>query len=219
MQIVAPKSFSELQTSALLLAGRTLGDIAGRLNLTVPASLNHAKGWVGQLLEMALGANAGNLDQPDFTDLGIELKTLPVSSLGQPYESTYICTAPIPITDPSFEESRVWRKMASMLWIPIEAAPHIPIPQRRIGTPIFWSPCLEIKAQLKQDWEELTNLINFGHFDKLGAHHGHYLQIRPKAAHSKTFVQVINHDGIRISTVPKGFYLRATLTQEIVKQR
>ena len=31
----------------------------------------------GELLELALGADAGNLDLPDFQDLGVELDFLP----------------------------------------------------------------------------------------------------------------------------------------------
>lgn len=216
MRIPPPRTTQELMNRAYTLAGKTLAEIAYSLNETPPPHLQRAKGWIGQLIEKALGANAFNLDQPDFLELGIELKTLPVSCEGQVLESTYICTAPIPPIETNFTESRVWRKMANMLWIPIETDNNISIAERRIGTPLLWQPSTEIFTILQQDWEELTELLTLGRFEELSAHKGQYLQIRPKAANSKTFIQVVNHLGQTASTVPKGFYLRACLTQQIL---
>ncbi len=217
MKIFPPATKDELLKRANTLAGKTLGELAKEGQDHVPLSLVHAKGWIGQLIERTLGANAANLDQPDFIHLGIELKTLPVTSMGHPCESTYICTASIPPIDPDWEHSRVWRKMAKILWIPIESNSEKPLLAQRIGTPILWSPTAEIAAQLRLDWEELTELLTLGHFEDLSAHRGKYLQIRPKAANAKTFIQVIDHQGNTISTVPKGFYLRPLLTKQIVQ--
>src|SRR5476651_1088416 len=109
MKMLPPTSETELMTRAYSLAGMTLETLAQRCGESVPLDLLHAKGWVGQLMEKALGATAANLDQPDFIHLGIELKTLPLTKEGKPSESTYICTATIPDTG-SWENSRVWRK-------------------------------------------------------------------------------------------------------------
>ena len=218
MKILPPISEKELEQRAMALAGQTLGDVAWQWGENTPKDLHRAKGWMGQLIEKALGANAGNLDQPDFIHLGIELKTLPINAQGLPNESTYICTAPIPNRDPTFDQSRVWRKMARILWVPIESSMDKPIAQRRISTPILWSPTPLIRSQLQKDWEELTEKMNVGKVDRLSAHLGEYLQIRPKAANSKTFVQIMNNEGQMISIVPKGFYVRTTLTQQILQE-
>lgn len=218
MKVPPPLSSAQLMERASLLAGKTLQVLAHQMGEKAPSSLLHAKGWTGQLLEKILGANAMSLDQPDFIDLGIELKTLPVNTLGQPYESTYICAIPIPLLENNFESSRLWRKMAKILWVPIDADKNKPIGERTIGTPFLWTPSAQITLQLKQDWEELTELIKFGQFENLSAHKGKYLQIRPKAPNSKTFIQVTNHEGELISIVPKGFYLRASFTQSIVQE-
>lgn len=217
MTILPPTTEAELLNRAHQLAGKTLLELAQSLNVAIPKTLNHAKGWVGQLIEKALGANAFNLDLPDFVELGIELKTLPVSSEGTPCESTYICAATIPNQDQDFAHSRVWRKMAKMLWVPVEANKAVPIGSRRIGTPILWQPSSAVVKVLKQDWEELTELITLGLFEELSANKGTYLQIRPKAANSKTFIQVLNQHKEWISIVPKGFYLRPILTQHILQ--
>ena len=87
-----PRDEAELLARAEQLAGRTLGQLAGDLGAEVPPDLRHAKGWVGQLIERALGATAGSRAEPDFQHLGVELKTLPVDRRGRPLETTFVCT-------------------------------------------------------------------------------------------------------------------------------
>jgi DNA mismatch repair protein MutH len=216
--LAPPETEIQLLQRAHALAGKTIACIAQEWGQDIPLTLDRAKGWVGQLIEKALGAHANNLDQPDFMNLGIELKTLPLTPLGQPRGSTFVCSAMIPNLETDFAHSRVWRKMAKILWIPVETHPAIGIAARRIGTPLLWTAPPLIKAQLQQDWEELIELITLGHFAALSAHKGKYLQIRPKAPNAKTFIQVMDNEGRMISTVPKGFYLRPCFTQLIIQQ-
>lgn len=212
-----PQSEKILLDRAIALTGKTILELAKQCNELVPPSLNQSKGWIGQLIEKHLGADSGQLSQPDFAHLGIELKTLPINSQGQPCESTYICTAPIPPQDRKWETSRVWRKMAKILWVPVESSREKPLNTLRIGYPILWSPCTIIQRQLQQDWEELTELMTLGHFDKLSAHHGQYLQIRPKAANAKTLIRALDYSGNLTMVVPKGFYIRTALTKHILE--
>ena len=205
-----------LKQRAQALAGKTLGQLAEELNENVPNDLLRAKGWVGQLLEKSLGATAGNRDIPDFPDLGIELKTLPINEKGKPQESTYLCHVTLPLEEVDFFQSRAWSKLANVLWVPIQTHPNQPISERIIGTPLFWSPSKAITRILKTDWDELTERMRLGYYENLSAHQGTYLQLRPKAANSKVLIQVINHMGQAISIVPRGFYLRVDLTQHIL---
>jgi DNA mismatch repair protein MutH len=213
-----PSSENDLMERAVQLAGKTLRDLSIEWNQTLPDSLTYAKGWIGQLLEKALGAQAGNLDQPDFIDLGIELKTLPVNRQGQPSESTFVCSLAIPLCENAWLQSRVWRKLSRVLWIPIEVLPDKNLGMRRIGMPLLWSPSPAVARILQQDWEELMEMMTLGHFENLDAHKGQYLQIRPKAPNSKTLIKVVSHSGEIISTVPKGYYLRAELTKRILHE-
>src|SRR5688500_18797590 len=88
----APATESELMARARALSGMSLAELARQFGIAVPEAQLRAKGWVGQLLERALGATAGSRAKPDFEALGIELKTLPVDGRGQPKESTFVCT-------------------------------------------------------------------------------------------------------------------------------
>jgi DNA mismatch repair protein MutH len=215
----APRTELELLQSAQALAGLSLGELAERLGLGVPADLRRAKGFVGGLLERALGASAGSRALPDFPELCIELKTLPVDRGGMPLESTFVCTIPLAaIGDVEWDDSRVRRKLLRVLWVPVEGERAIPVGARRIGQPLLYRLTPEDEAELRRDWEELAGLIGRGHVESLTGHLGRSLQIRPKAAHSRARRIGFDAEGVPFAALPRGFYLRASFTRALLSR-
>ncbi|MBX3130138.1 MAG: DNA mismatch repair endonuclease MutH [Polyangiaceae bacterium] len=215
----SPGSEHELRARAEALAGGTLGELAASFGLLAPPDLRRAKGFVGELMERALGASAGSRAEPDFPELGVELKTLPVDPSGKPQESTFVCTiAPREIGDVEWEASLVRRKLARVLWVPVEGMRSVPVAQRRIGTALLWSPSPEDEAELRFDWEQLAGLIGRGQEDAITGHLGKWLQVRPKAAHSRSRRRSFDPEGSPTLSLPRGFYLRATFTARILQQ-
>ena len=163
-----PATISELLTRAENIAGYTLAELAKQAHISVPENLKRDKGWVGQLLEWHLGASAGSKPLPDFIDLGIELKTIPISHTGKPLETTFVSVAPLTgVHSLRWEESHVRHKLAHVLWIPVEGEREIPVGDRRVGYPVLWQPSSEEELQLKQDWEELMDLIVLGKVESI----------------------------------------------------
>ena len=214
-----PRSEPELLQRAAHIAGRTLQQIAAELGMPVPVNLRRHKGWVGSLLERVLGTDAASLSEPDFTALGIELKTLPIDRHGRPKESTFVCVAPLSARIGTWETSAVRRKLARVLWVPVEAAADIPMPLRHIGSAILWSPSGDQERVLRADWEELSEMIALGRLHEISARHGRCLQIRPKAANARALTASFNESGEPSRTMPRGFYLRAKFTAEIIGGR
>ncbi|HVW30233.1 MAG TPA: DNA mismatch repair endonuclease MutH [Polyangiaceae bacterium] len=213
----APQTESELLARALELAGSTLGELGERLGIPVPAELLRAKGWFGQALERALGATARSRAAPDFEALGVELKTLPVGARGLPCESTFVCTIDLSrIGDVDWSTSLVKKKLSRVLWVPVEGAREIPIAARRIGTSLLWSPSVEEEDALRFDWEELAGIIGRGDVESITGHLGRHLQVRPKAASSRSRRRGVDGDGASFATLPRGFYLRASFTARIL---
>jgi DNA mismatch repair protein MutH len=199
------------------LSGLRLSELARRFALGVPPDLRRAKGFVGGLLERALGASAGSRALPDFPELGIELKTLPVDRQGAPVESTFVCTIPLTeIGQVEWQESRVRRKLAKVLWIPVEGERSLAVGERRIGQALLYTLSAEDEAVLRADWEELAGIIGRGHVEQLSGHLGRYLQIRPKAAHSRARRVGFDADGAPFAALPRGFYLRPAFTGAIL---
>ena len=214
-----PSTKEELLNHARALAGQTLGQVANCLNVSVPENLQHTKGWQGQLIETALGGIEPTFAGPDFPELGIELKTIPLDHRGLPKESTYVCAVELSeIHGQQWETSLIYNKLKQVLWIPIESGKHIPITQRHIGMPLLWSPDTTQEKLLKTDWEEHMEKISLGHIAEITAHMGNVLQVRPKAASGRMRRKSSNEQGETKDTLPRGFYLRPSFTSEILQQ-
>ncbi|HHF0166173.1 DNA mismatch repair endonuclease MutH [Haemophilus influenzae] len=213
-----PQTLEQLLSQAQSIAGLTFGELADELHIPVPPDLKRDKGWVGMLLEHALGATAGSKAEQDFSHLGVELKTLPINAEGYPLETTFVSLAPlVQNSGVKWENSHVRHKLSCVLWIPIEGSRHIPLRERHIGAPILWKPTAEQERQLKQDWEELMDLIVLGKLDQITARIGEVMQLRPKGANSRAVTKGIGKNGEIIDTLPLGFYLRKEFTAQILK--
>lgn len=214
-----PKTEAELLQRAINIAGLSFEELANDANIRIPPNLKRDKGWVGQLLEWHLGASAGSKPQQDFLELGIELKSIPISHIGTPLETTFVCVAPlIGVHGLTWEHSHVRQKLSKVLWIPVEGEREIPLAERKVGSPILWSPSEKEEQQLKDDWEELMEMIVLGQVEKINAKHGEVLQLRPKAANSRALTEAYGASGKPIKTLPRGFYLRTQFTQKILNK-
>jgi len=215
----APETEAELLRRARRLAGRPLSFLAANLGLEVPPDQRHAKGWVGQLLEKSLGSTASSRAVPDFEALGVEMKTLPVDARGVPTESTFVATLDMAESDAMrWEHSSIRKKLARVLWIPVEAEPTIALGDRRVGTALLWSPSTEEEAALRQDFEEIVDLIAEGFGESITGERGRYMQLRPKGASSRTLRWATDPEGAPVRTAPRAFYLRAGFTAELVRR-
>jgi DNA mismatch repair protein MutH len=213
-----PRTEQELLQRARALAGAALADIAAALHRPVPADLRRAKGWIGELIETALGATAGSKPEPDFPELGVEVKTLPVDGKGMPKESTHVCAISMrEAAGARWETSLARAKLARVLWVPVEASPAIPLPMRHVGQAILWSPDAREEALLRRDWEEHMELLALGRGEEIRGEMGVALQVRPKAASGGARTTGSNGDGARSATLPLGFYLRTGFTAAIIR--
>jgi DNA mismatch repair protein MutH len=212
-----PIDIDTLMQRARRMAGRTIAQLAESLDRDVPADLRSHKGWLGELIEDVLGATGGSRPQVDFPQLGVELKTLPVDSAGKPRESTWVCSAPLDgFIGETWETSRVRAKLAHVLWVPVLAEPHLSLSERRLGTALLWAMDPESEVTLREDWEELSELIRLGHMDQIDARKGTWLQLRPKAASSKVTRVTLDAEGEWVHANPKGFYLRTAFTKRLL---
>lgn len=220
-KILPPKIASEadLLSQCRLLAGLSFAELAHGLQIDIPQEQNKRKGWVGQAIEYALGATAGSQSRPDFMELGIELKTIPLNAQGKPAESTFVASIPLlTLHQQNWLSSPCYTKLKRVLWLPIEGDKQIPFAHRRIGQGFLWSPNEEQASILANDWQELTTMIITGRLNEINATMGTYLQVRPKAANAKSLCYGFDNEGNKILTLPRGFYLRSIFTYQLIKK-
>ena len=203
-----PASVNELLKRAWALEGLSVGALASRLDVSVAGEPVRTKGKVGELLERALGAT-GTGAEVDFPDLGVEMKTVPFEN-GKVVESTFVCALPLMDTDRAeYATSWVRRKLSRVLWVPVHE-------RERIGKAKLWEPSPDEDSALKNDFDEIIGRIAIGDIEGLSAHVGDVLQLRPKAATGSVRTTAPGRDGELVSTVPRGFYLRARFVAGIL---
>lgn len=214
-----PASIQELFDRASALAGVSFADLAIGAGVQVPKDLRRDKGWVGQLLELYLGASSGAKQQQDFPELGVELKTLPINELGKPLETTFVCTTPLlDLHGLTWANSNVRNKLQCVLWLPIDGRREIPLAQRTVGGAFIWRPSDTESAALQADWQEHMDRIAMGEIEQITARQGHYLQLRPKAANGRVVTPAIGPNGQVVTTRPRGFYLKTSFTHKLLCQ-
>ena len=199
----APRDESELRERLFRLAGRPLDDIAREHGVV------HGKGAAGVLLEKALGATAASRSMPDFPELGIELKTIPIDERGKPLESCFVASLEMARYDLRWETSAVRKKLLRVVWVPVETRGL-----RRVGTALFWSPSVEEHAKLREDYETIVELLSVG--ARVTARTGEWLQLRPKGRDAKHLRWALDEEGAQVRAAPRAFYLRRSFTAALL---
>jgi DNA mismatch repair protein MutH len=222
MNLGEPTACDESDARALLaraqaLAGLTLGELAQGLSMLLPAAPTRAKGFVGGLIERALGAPGVAGAMTDFPSC--ELKTLPVDARGRPRESTFVCCVTVmQLRETPWELSRVRAKLARVLFVPVETGSELAQPERRVGRAFLWQMRPADEALLRDDYAFLAERTASAELEKTDARWGKALQIRPKAANARVRVRGHDVEGVPMRVMPRAFYLRATFTRELLRE-
>ena len=211
-----PRDEADLAARLRRLGGLSLSVIAAAEGASMPADLVRHKGWVGQLLERALGATAGSRAEPDFPALGIELKTIPIDARGRPLESCFVASLDLAAVDRRWEKSPVRKKLARVAWVAVEADRAIPLGARRLGAALLWSPSADDEALLRADYEGIVELLDEGF--RVSAHHGTALQLRPKGRDARHLRRALDEEGAPVLSAPRAFYLRRTFTAALLER-
>lgn len=213
----SPQTEDELLNKAKQISGFSLKELAEILEIKIPLSLKQDKGWIGKLIEKALGAYETSHANVDFPHLNIELKTIPIDPISyEPLETTWICNCPLTeLTGVTWETSYCCHKLQKVLFIPIGRNKEF-FEESIIGFPILWKMSPEENFVLKMDFEELLDLIVLGKVNSISAKHGTFLQLRGKS--SKTLVDAYDEKGNIIKRQPLAFYLKTNFTKNIINQ-
>jgi DNA mismatch repair protein MutH len=187
----------------------------------VPAGGLRSKGWAGRVIERELGAGDGGRQGPDFADLGVELKTVPVDQDLCPAESTAVCHIdPVAIAGESWATSYVRKKLARVLLIALEVQRRqvASVGDRRVVAVRLWAPSPDEESLLRADFELLVReYFRCGRASEITGHLGRVLQVRPKARRASDLRHAFGADGKPTRIGRCGFYLRPTFVHSILR--
>ncbi len=214
-----PPTEADLAARAQALVGHSLFEIACALRAPGdPEGGLHGKGQAGALLEAALGAPLTSGATHDFPALRVELKTVPLQPNGMPRESTYVCHFVLAEAGKlAWETSWARAKLQRVLFLTTSDS-KTPWPERMVRGAFWWTPDSEEESLLRADFDDLVGLAAQGRVDELVASRGVVMQVRPKAAHGGVRTTLSTDEGELVSTVPRGFYLRARFVAAVLRR-
>jgi DNA mismatch repair protein MutH len=114
--------------------------------------------------------------------------------------------------DATWEHSPVRHKLTHVLWVPVLLGEA----DARFGAPLFWRPSQEQEQVLRADFDDIMGMVAIGNVEGLTARVGRWLQARPKAAHGAVRTLAYCDEGPQLA-LPRGFYLRARVTEALLR--
>jgi DNA mismatch repair protein MutH len=207
-----------LLAHARALVGVQLGELADQLGIPAPLGAVRTKGWSGQIVERELGVEGGGTHGPDFSELGVELKTVPVDERLIPLESTAVCHIdPIGIAGESWATSYARTKLARVLFVALSTERGQPVADRRVCAVRLWSPAPAEDDLLRADFELFAReYFRRGRAGAITGHLGRVLQVRPKGRNAADLCDGYDEAGRPIRIGKCGFYLRPAFVAAIL---
>lgn len=222
-------ALAQLLSHARALIGVELAELAERLDVPIPVGAVRTKGWAGQVIERELGVEGGGIRGPDFEDLQIELKTVPVGPDLAPRESTAVCQIdPIAIAAESWETSYVRHKLARVLFVAL-SEPRArgrtsgqqatgSIGDRVVAAVRLWEPSPVEERLLRGDFELFVrDYFRRGRTAEITGHLGTVLQVRPKGRNAADTRAAYDAAGRPTRVGKCGFYLRPAFVSAILR--
>lgn len=215
----APKTIAELIENCNKIAGKSVSELAQIHNVELIDSLTTNRGWLGNLIEISLGAYAGSKPTQDFMNLGVELKTLAINENGRAVSDIFISSLPLnSFMLQDWANSHLFYKLQHILFIPVESNSNVELKDRKIGNGKFWKPNDEQLKVLQDDFKQVMELLTTQEFAMLTNNLGTALTVKVKALNSKQTNNIQDLDGFNQNLAPLSFYIKRSFVQQIVEQ-
>lgn len=214
-----PIDYQELYHRLDNILGQNVTSLAQMLNIKLDHNNTKIKGYLGQMLELYLGADGSNKADVDFSNLDLELKTISTDENLKPLESPFICSCKLFALDQiDFYQSLLYRKVKKILFVLISGKKHEYLGNKIIKAYFIFTPNAKQLAIIKQDYDELMHYICTGRCNEINATLGTIIQMRPKAANGQIVTSYLDANGTLSYTRPRGFYMRRAFIEHLCQK-
>ena len=182
------------------------------------------KGFAARVVQKAMGMSADdNRPEPDLTDLGIEIKSIPIGDDLKVLENTKICSLNFKDThDSDWKNSKVYAKVRNILFVPVVKYDKENWKHWYIRAPFIWMPSLKADKILESDYRRVQELLRTGRFEEISSKappRGPCDVLIPNTAgeNAEDITRFIAHGGEQESK-RRAWFLRKDFTQEIIHE-
>lgn len=164
------QTFKDLLDRLSVVQGVPFSELCQAHGITWYPEPKRNKGLAAKVVETVLEVKSNNRPEPDLTNLGLEIKTIPVTDDLKVMEHTKVTTLNFrDVQDQDWERSTVYHKLRSILFVPVvkydKAAPE----RWYIRSPFVWMPSLSAEKQLRQDYEAVRELLKRKEYAKISS--------------------------------------------------
>ena len=159
-------------------SGRSLASIAGELGI----SIGRAKSSAALLVRHAIGVTNDRVRIREFEQRGIEIKTVPVSEAGRPWEAmSFPKFNHMQVIHEEWEHSDLLSRLSRLLIVPlVRPARDTPKEESLWGIPFFWSPNYEQLRGIESEWRDYVSRIARGQSNQLPGYSAtRFIHVRP----------------------------------------
>lgn len=192
---------------------KTLAEVAKELK--VP--LSKAKSGAAVLVRRAIGVMNDKASIQEFKERGIQIKIVPVSFEGRPYEAmSFPKFNHMEVWKEEWEESDLLQQLNRMLIVPLVRRERKTPKEKQVwGHAFFWSPSADQLNGIECEWRDYGRRIQVGESNKLpGASETKYIHVRPHARDSDDTEQAPRVGQV----VKKCFWLNQDFIAKIVEE-
>jgi DNA mismatch repair protein MutH len=182
--------------------GRTIDDVADELQVPRSAS----KSYAANVIRRAMGASEVGSPIEEFERSGLTLRTVRVSSDGQPYEATsFPAFRYSELVEETWDDSQLLALVEYMLLVPLLGGTRdTPQGRCRLGRPLFWRPSRGEMEIMKREWQLFQRMVAEGRANSLpGASDTQIIHVRPHARDGRD-TDIAPHIG---PLIKKSFWL------------
>ena len=152
----------EVQSRINHYSGQTIGQIANRLNITIPSSKNAVRSIIMKLL----GFHGDNMKIKEFKQLGVEIKVIPIERERKKLLESISFPA-IKFKEfakETWEDSSLSLDLTKILFIPVSKSKtsSADLRERVLEDSFFWSPSSNEMKIIKNEWHNYQKEVRKG---------------------------------------------------------
>ncbi len=155
------KTFGELQSRLAILQGVRFEELAEAHAVEWPENIRAAKGTAGRLVEIVLGmTDPDNRPAADLSDLGLEIKTVPLRHGLRPLEDTKVTSLNYAdVCAQTWSRSTVAKKLRAVLFVPVVKPSNDEPGDWYIRSPFIWIPSERALDGFRTDYREIRRFV------------------------------------------------------------
>ncbi|MFZ1023300.1 MAG: MutH/Sau3AI family endonuclease [Thermoplasmata archaeon] len=218
------ESFKELSHRLDQVVGVPFAELTQYSRSAWKGNAAHNKGWAGQLVTRLAGDDSGGAATADLSQLGIEVKSVPIGLNARVLQPTKVCAIDYAdVYNEIWWESAPFHKLRAVLFVPVVKLDPKSPNHWFIRRPFLWTPSEQVLAQFKRDYDSVRKIVRQFEFERIRSAEppkgqGVLLHPKPNARKGKTTALYrINGESYRIKK--KGWMLRKSFTQPILSEQ